>query len=120
MPAEGLAQILHQSTTDAIRYWEPRRAVYNSLLAMIVVTYFALGYPSSMRTLSANTALLVFLLAVLANVAYTTAYAVDIFVQLSEYQSRWRKHRWMLFVFGSFFACLLTRFWAVNMFLGRP
>ena len=27
--------------SDALRYWEPRRVVYNLFLALIVVIYFA-------------------------------------------------------------------------------
>jgi len=33
--------------TDAIKFWEPRRVIYNLALAAIVIIYFAVGYPSS-------------------------------------------------------------------------
>jgi len=38
--------------TDAIKFWEPRRVIYNLALAAIVIIYFAVGYPSSKAVLS--------------------------------------------------------------------
>lgn len=69
--------------TDAIRFWEPRRVLYNLALAVIVVAYFLAGYPKSKLVLSIDFALGLFLLAVAANVAYCAAYLADIFVQAS-------------------------------------
>jgi len=110
------AQTLRESLTDAIRYWEPLRLVYNAALAFIVLIYFWIGYPASKTDLSVNSILFIFLLAVLANVAYCTAYLVDIFAQASGFRETWQKNRWMLFVIGLLFAGVLTRFWAVAMF----
>ena len=71
---------LRESLTDAIRYWEPRRILYNAVLAATVLTYFGLNYPASKESLlSVNGALFIFILAVLANVAYCSAYLADIF-----------------------------------------
>ncbi|MCK7577083.1 MAG: hypothetical protein MZV65_15460 [Chromatiales bacterium] len=53
-------------------------------------------------------ALELFLCAVLANVAYTTAYLVDIPVQLSDFRDRWRRWRIGLFVIGTAFAAGLA------------
>src|ERR1700680_438418 len=103
-----------ETATDAIRYWEPRRVVYNLILAVIVLTYFCLNYPGSLVALSVDNVLWVFVLAVLANVAYCAAYVVDIFAQVSGYQALWRKYRWMLFVFGVLFAGTMTRFFALG------
>jgi len=55
---------------DAIRYWEPRRILYNLLLAVIVAVHFVMGLPFSRSVLQFNTLLILFALAVLANVAY--------------------------------------------------
>lgn len=85
------AQTLRESFMDAIRYWEPLRLVYNSALAIIVLIFFWIGYPHSRVYLSADAIVLVFPLAVLANVAYCTAYLVDILVQSSGYREIWRK-----------------------------
>jgi hypothetical protein len=63
-------QSFRESLTDAIRYWEPRRLVYNGVLAAIMLIYFALDYPASKSLVSLNFVLFLFLLVVLANVTY--------------------------------------------------
>jgi hypothetical protein len=110
------AQSLRESLTDAIRYWEPLRLAYNLVLAVIVLTYFWRGYPGSKASLSLDAIFFVFLLAVLANVAYCAAYVVDLFAQASGYRETWRSTRWVLFAIGLLFASVVTRFWAVAMF----
>ena len=107
---------LRESVTDAIRFWEPRRLIYNAVLAAIVLIYFAISYPASKAQLSLNGALGVFLLAVLANMAYCAAYAADIFAQISGYRELWQKYRWILFLIGILFAGIITRFAAMGMF----
>jgi hypothetical protein len=57
-----------------------------------------------------------FLLAVLANVAYCAAYVPDMLAQLSDLRAVWLRYRWMLFVIGLTFAGIITRFLAIGMF----
>jgi hypothetical protein len=109
-------QSLRESVTGAIRYWEPRRLAYNAALAAIIFIYFGLNYPTSRSALSMDLVLSVFLLAVLANVAYCAAYPVDIFVSASSYGEQWRKYRWVIFTIGLLFAAIITRFFALGMF----
>jgi len=112
------ATTLRGNATDAIRFWEPRRLVYNALLAAIVLIYFVMNYPASKAQLTVDGAQAVFLLAVLANVAYCAAYLADIFAQISGYRELWRKYRWVLFLIGMLFAGIITRFVAMGMFVG--
>ena len=107
---------MRESFTDAIRFWEPRRLIYNLALALVVIIYFVVGYPASKALLSADFVLLVFLLAVVANVAYCAAYLVDVFVQASGYREIWQRSRWLLFAIGTTFAAVITRFVAMGMF----
>jgi len=109
---------LHDYATDAIRYWERRRPVYNLLLASVVVLYFVLGGETARRAVSLNSLLFLFAMAVLANVAYCAAYLVDVFAQMSLYRETWRQRRWMLFMVGGAFAAVLTRSWALTTFWG--
>jgi hypothetical protein len=104
------------SATDAIRFWEPRRFLYNGVLFAVVLVYFVLAYPASRSAVSVDGAFLVFLLAVLANVAYCAVNVVDIFAQATDYRERWKRYRWVMFVLGTSFAGIITRFWAVGMF----
>jgi hypothetical protein len=109
-------QAIRESATDAIRFWEPRRLVYNAALAVVVLIHFGIHYRAAKGALSIDLALFVFLLAVLANVAYCAAYLVDIFAQVSGYREEWRKYRWVLFIIGTVFAGVITHFLAFGMF----
>ena len=104
--------------TDAIKFWEPRRVAYNLVLTAVVVIYFVVSYPLSRAILSVDFCLGLFLLAVIANVAYCAAYIVDIFAQASGFRELWQRYRWLLFAIGTTFAAIITRFVAMGMF--RP
>src|SRR5690349_12319100 len=107
---------LREYATDAIKFWEPWRIVYNLALAAIVLIYFALAYPLSKVTVTIDFCLGLFLLAVIANVAYCAAYIVDIFAQASGFREVWQRYRKLLFVIGTLFAAIITRFIAMRMF----
>ena len=121
LPAEhhGLGQRVRDSITDALSYWERRRIPYNAILTAIVVGYFVADWSHSLRTISIDGFLGLFLLAVLANIAYCVAYLGDIFVQLSGLRDRWRSWRWVLWLIGTIFASIITRFFARGFF-GHP
>jgi len=101
---------------NAIRYWEPRRILYNALLAAIVAVHFVKALPSSKSVVQLNTVLLLFVLAVLANVAYCAAYLPDVFAQMSSLRNSWLRYRWALFTVGLAFAAVLAHFWSLGMF----
>ena len=110
---------LREAVSDAIRYWEPRRLLYNTLLAGIVLFYlfyFLKTNPSLKGSFTLDSFLELFLLAVLANVAYCAAYVVDVFAQWSSYRDLWRRHRWVVLFVGMLFAGILTRFISIGMF----
>jgi hypothetical protein len=107
---------LREYVTDAIKFWEPWRLLYNLALTVIVIIYFALGYPTSKVALTVDFCLTLFLLAVIANVAYCAAYIVDVFAQASGFREIWQRYRKVLFVIGTLFAAIITRFIAMGMF----
>jgi len=111
---------MREYLTNAISYWEPRRVLYNLVLAVIVIAYFVAGYPASKAVLSIDFVLGLFLLAVAANVAYCAAYLADIFVQASGFREIWQRTRWVVFVIGTAFAAVITRFIAMTMFHVGP
>jgi len=102
--------------SNAIRYWEPRRILYNLVLAAIVVVHFVQGLPFSRSTLHFNALLLLFLLAVLANIAYCAVYLPDVFAQMSGLRDTWLRFRWVVFAIGLAFAGVLTHFFSLGMF----
>ena len=104
--------------TDAIRYWELRRIPYNAVLVAIVAALFLTRWPASLGHITVDSAELIFVLAVLANVAYCSAYVVDVAVQASGYRSTWRRYRWVLFAIGILFASVVARFFAGKVLAG--
>jgi hypothetical protein len=119
-PAAMETATIREWATDAIRYWEPRRVLYNLVLAAIVLACFVVALPVSKGLITLNFVLGLFLLAVLAYVAYCTAYPVDIFAQVSGFRDLWQKYRWVLFVIGVVFAGIITRFWSLALFNPEP
>jgi hypothetical protein len=77
----GLGTRVREAVSDAIGYWEPRRIVYNAVLTLIVLVYFAVNWPHSRTVVSFEGVLVVFVLAVLANICYCAADLGDVFVQ---------------------------------------
>ena len=112
------AGVLREWATDAIRYWEQRRNIYNLVLTVVVVLCFWVRLPASGAMMSVNFLLLLFMLAVLANVAYRAAYAVDRFAQTSGFRELWQHYRWVLFGVGLAFAAAIARFWSLAAFAG--
>lgn len=94
---------MNDIVNDSIRYWEPRRVAFNAVLALVVAGSF-FYHPSPLAALTWQPVIGLLLAAGLANVLYCSAYAADLLVQLSDYQSAWRRHRWLLWVAGTAFA----------------
>lgn len=111
-----LGQRLREAITDALRYWEPRRLIYNGLLALIVLGYFVANGAHAITVVSLDGVLGVFLLAVFANIAYCAAYVGDVFVQVSGLREVWHRWRWVLWLIGTTFAAIITRFIAMGFF----
>jgi hypothetical protein len=118
--AQNVFGQLRELTTDALRYWELRRAFYNALLAVIVLGHFAASWPVSRSSVTFDGILGLFLLAVLANVAYSAVYVADVFIQFSGFRASRARWRWVLLIVGFAFAGALTHFFSSGMFIGPP
>jgi uncharacterized membrane protein len=99
---------------DALRYWEPRRLLYNLALTAVVVAHLVAAWPASRALLTRDTFFGTFFLAVLANVLYCAAYAVDLFVQYSGLRAIWPRRRWILLTVGTCFAAVITHFISIG------
>jgi hypothetical protein len=111
---EGLS--IRECISSAIRYWEPRRVLYNIVLAAVVGIYFWTGWPDSKHVLTADSILVLFLMAVLANVPYCAAYLVDVFAADLRFSRGVELVALDRFTIGTAFAAVLTRFFAFGMF----
>ena len=93
---------------NALRYWEPRRLIYNAVMAAVVVARVAQDWPALRAKVTFEVGLGMFILAVIANVAYCAVYAIDLFVQFSGLDSAWRAGRVLVLVVGTAFAAAIT------------
>jgi hypothetical protein len=103
---------LREALTDAMRYWEPRRIVYNLVLLAVVGAHALIAWRRSGLDFTTDAALFLFLLWVLANVAYCAAYLADVPVQFSSFRSQWMRARTVVFAVGVGFAAVLAHFFA--------
>lgn len=101
---------------DAVTYWEPRRLWYNLVLVAVVLACLADQWPLDPEVLTFDSVLILFILAVLANVAYCAAYIPDVFLQLTTHRDKWRRTRWLVLLVGILFAAALAYFYASNLF----
>lgn len=117
MPGDTVT--VREALTDAIRFWEPRRIVYNFVLALVVAIHAVLSWlgPGPAPKITTDPLLSLFLLAVLANVAYCAAYIPDIPAQLSGFRPQWLRLRFVVFLVGVAFATTLAHFYARSFFL---
>src|SRR6267378_934582 len=106
---------LRDLLTDALRYWEPRRIVYNAALFLVVVGRLVSEWPASSAAITFDNFVSLFILGVLANVAYCAAYVVDLGVQHSTLRETWRPLRKYLLLMGVLFGCALAYFISRSM-----
>jgi hypothetical protein len=108
-PAPLLARFSRYAA-NALRYWEPRRLVYNAVLALVVIVEIAAHWPVAREKLTFDDAIGMFILAVFANIAYCAVYVVDLFVQFSGLDAAWRIGRVLLLIVGIAFAAAIAHF----------
>src|SRR5258708_38772950 len=89
-----------EALSQAIRYWEPRRILFNALLLFEVAIVFVVNLPGARSHVDVNLGLLLFVLAVLANVAYCACSVVGVFAQLSPFRETWLRFRLAAFLLG--------------------
>jgi len=116
--AIGLGEI-REFATDALRYWELRRLFYNLILAVIVAAHFFAAWPASRSSLTLDGILGLFLLSVMANIAYSAVYVADVFIQVSGFRASRARWRWILLIVGFSFAAVLTHFFSSGIFNGH-
>lgn len=102
--------------SDAVRYWEPRRILYNCVLLGVVAAVYCVNLPKAKTDLSFDALQAAFVLAVLANIAYCAAYVVDVIAQLTAHRLVWLRFRWALLVIGLAFASVLANFFSQGIF----
>ena len=100
-----------EMVTGMIRYWELRRIWYNLALVLLCVWWVVHTWPHFEPAMTLGNLGRMLVLAVIANVLYSSAYLVDFTMQASSYAAGWRRWRWMLWLGGTLFALLLATYW---------
>lgn len=112
----GATPRFREIASDALRYWELRRIIYNLALIVVVGMHFFAAWPASRSLVGWNTLLVLIFLAVLANVCYCAAYVVDLFVQFSGLREEWAQWRWAVLLVGTIFAAVIAHFFSSSVF----
>jgi len=100
--------------SEAARFWEPRRIVYNGALTAVVLAWFILTWPHFRPALQWQSLLLLLVLAAIANVCYCAAYLADLLLQCSKFREVWRCRRGWLWLAGTIFGVLLACYWIAD------
>lgn len=105
---------LAQTFSDALRFWEPRRILYNLILAAVVLIWIFASWPHFRPAFTLTSLLTLAVLAFLANLCYCAAYFVDIPLQRSALRELWTRGRRGLWVLGMLLAVLFENYWIVD------
>ncbi len=99
---------------DAIRYWESRRLMYNTVLVGVVLTWLGATWPHFQSALHPGALLPLTILAGLANLCYCAAYLADLPMQYSPFRMAWRRWRWSLWLAGALLAIAIANYWIAD------
>ena len=99
---------------SARQFWEPRRAIYNVVLTVVVAFWVLFTWPHFRPAINLNVLLLLFVLAVLANICYSAAYLVELTIRRPISSVNLNRQRWMLWSMGMIFAVVLENYWIVD------
>jgi hypothetical protein len=99
---------------DAIHFWEARRLVYNSVLAVVVFAWLVITWPHFRPALTLQSLLLLVVLGLIANACYCVAYLVDIPLQYSTFGAIGKGGRWAFWLLGTLLAIVLANYWIAD------
>ena len=94
---------------EALCYWEPRRVLYNLVLAGVVAAHRVAEWAVN-GTVPRWDLPFFITLAVLANVAYCAVYVLELSFQLVGLRRMWVHWRWVLLAHGILFAAVVAHF----------
>ena len=111
-PAQTLSW---KALREAARFWEPRRIVYNLLLAGVVAAWVIVSWPHFRPAFSLQGLVFLVVMALLANLCYCAAYLVDLPLQTSVQSAAWsRRVRLSVWVLGTLLAILFENYWIAD------
>jgi hypothetical protein len=99
---------------EAAHFWEPRRLIYNLVLALVFAGWVILSWPHFRTAFTLQSLLFLVVLALMANLCYTGAYVVDLALQRSPLRGIWQRGRWWLWLAGMLVAVLFVNYWIAD------
>jgi hypothetical protein len=103
-----------ESLSEALRFWEPGRLIYNFVLSVVVMEWLVITWPHFRPAFNGSSLGLLIVLALLANICYCAAYVVDVPMLRSSMGAAWNRGRWGLWLVGTLFAILLANYWIAD------
>ncbi len=105
---------------DAVRWWEQRRIGYNAVLTALFVALTIRTWPRLRPELGPDKIVPLFVLALLANLCYSTAYLLDPLLSASPNARTRHRVRLAVWVAGMFLAMLIETYWFLDEILPPP
>jgi hypothetical protein len=99
---------------DAVKFWEPRRILYNAVLAAVVLAWVGFTWPHFLPAFKLDSLLLLSVLALIANACYSTAYLVEVPARCSSLAVAWCRWRWVVWSAGMLLAILVANYWIAD------
>ena|SRR5438067_12582288 len=99
---------------NAIRFWEPRRLIYNLLLSMVAIAWIVFTWPHFRPAFALFSLVRICILAFLANLCYCAAYLTELPAQALATSASVRRWRSAVWVAGMVFAILLENYWIAD------
>lgn len=100
--------------SDAAGFWERGRILYNAILVFVVLLWIVFSWPHFRPALTLSALGIMSVLAVLANLCYSTAYLADIAMNRLAPEKYRRRFRSALWILGMLFALLLENYWIAD------
>jgi len=98
----------------AVKFWEPRRLLYNLLLFAVVGMGVVKSGPHFRPAMNLEALGIMTVLALLANVCYCAAYLAEILIQNAAASTTWNRQRWAIWVAGTVFAIVFENYWIAD------
>ena len=98
----------------AVRFWEPRRLLYNLLLFAVVVIWVVKSWPHFRPAMNLEGLGVAVVLGLLANLCYCAAYLAEILIQNATNSEVWNRQRWAIWMVGTLFAIVFENYWIAD------
>jgi len=99
---------------DAVRFWEPRRVIYNLAVIGLAAAVVVKTWPHFRPAFHWGAVPQLLVLGAIANVCYSAAYVPELIMLEPSVRPAWRKWRWVLFVAGVLLALFLELYWIAD------